>query len=159
MLIQFNLLLDPLSPAQKATLAGQPLILGTGSDLRLMLVVNPDGVTVSQEPPPDIQRYDDGTAFVPATGPRPRTWEIQYDGAHGRIVVAVLEMLSSAMRLQTFNGQSAVTRLWDYSEPAGLLPYTEHTVALLNFEAPQDAIVGDALRYLEGGSITLQEVV
>lgn len=157
--LHFDLLLDPLSPAQRAALDGQALVVGSGADLRLMLVVNPDGVTVSQDPPSEIERYDDGSAFVSEPSPRPLTWEIQYGGAHGQVVSAALEMMVSAMRLSTFAGTSATTRLWDFSRPTGAAAYTEVEVALFNFEPPQDAIDGSTIRYLNGGSITLQEVV
>ena len=155
-----EILLDPLSTAQKAAIASWPMVTGVGADMRVRVVVLPGRLTVSQDDPPPVERYNDGTARIPTASPRPLTWEITLDAAHGRMIGTILEMLHSAFQSLTFSGSPAVTRLWDYSRPIdGGEDYTEFTVTMLDFSAPQDAILGSDLRYIQPGSVTLQEVV
>lgn len=156
--IQLELLLDPLSPEQKLGLMGQSLILGVGDNLRIMMSVPIGSLTITQDEPPPVQRYDDGTPFIPVAPPRPLTWEIQYGGAHGQVITAAIETLYSSFRLLSFQGSPAVTRFWDYSQPTIADAYTEFNVALIGFEPPQDVILGPTSRYLNGGSITLREI-
>lgn len=158
-MLQIELLLDPLSTEQKTAIAAYPVVTGTGTNMRLILPLSTGWLQTSQEEPPEIERYDDGTAFIPTAAPRPLTWEITLDAAHGLWTAAILEMVWSALRLSTFNGDAATTRLWDYSRPTATEDYTEFIVAVSEFSPPQDAIIGDAIRYANGGSLTLQEVI
>jgi hypothetical protein len=119
----------------------------------------PGRVTVSQPDPPEIERYNDSTPFVPTVPARPRTWEVTLDGAHAQTTAAILELMWNQLRVQTFTGLATHTRLADYSRPDGFTPYTLYNVALIGFEPPQDAIQGNPIRYLDGGSVTLLEVV
>lgn len=156
---RIDILLDPLTVSQKAALDGQPFIEGSGATMRLRLMTLPGRISTSRPDAPEIQRFSDGSSFVPTLPSRPLTWEITLDGAHGQLTAAILETLWGQMRVLTFDGDVATTRLWDYSRPVSPLPYTEFSVALVSFDPPQDAITGNPIRYLDGGSVTFLEVV
>ena len=159
-MLKLELLLDPLTSGQKAAIASYPVVTGSGATMRLILPLLLGWLTVSQDDPPAIERFNDGTAFLPATGPRPLTWEVTLEASHGIWTAAVLEMLWGALRTKTFDGEPATTRLWDYTRPTATEDYTEFPVAVTSFSPPQDAVMGTATtRYINGGSLTLLEVV
>ena len=157
-MLQLDLLLDPLTSGQKAAIASYPVITGSGATLRLILPLSLGWLTVSQDDPPEIERFNDGTARIPDASPRPLTWEITLEAAHGIWTATVLEMLWSALQLATFNGTGATTRLWDYTRPTDAEDYTEFVVAITEYSPPQDAMLGETTRYINGGSLTLLEV-
>lgn len=158
-MLKLDLLLDPLTSGQKSAIASYPVVTGSGATMRLILPLLLGWLSVSQEDPPEIERYNDGTAFLAATGPRPLTWEVTLEASHGIWTATVLEMLWGALRTKTFEGDPATTRLWDYTRPSATEDYTEWTVAMTAFSPPQDAMLGDTTRYINGGSLTLLEVV
>jgi hypothetical protein len=157
-MLKLDLLLDPLTSGQKAAVASYPVVVGEGDEMRLALPIAVGWLTVSQDDPPEIERFNDGTARIPTTGPRPLTWGITLEAAHGIWTTTVLEMLWSALQSATFNGTEATTRLWDYTRPTSSEDYTEFVVAITGYSPPQDAMLGETTRYINGGSLTLLEV-
>ena len=158
-MLRLELLLDPLTVGQKTAIAAYPCITGSGATMRLILPIPIGWLTTSQNDPPEIERYEDGEAFIPSAPSRPQTWEVTLDPAHGLWTATVIEMLLSALQLATYNGNPATTRLWDYTQPTPPAEYTERIVAIAGFSPPQDAALGDVTRFFSGGSLALLEVL
>ncbi|MBP0022213.1 MAG: hypothetical protein J7647_32235 [Cyanobacteria bacterium SBLK] len=148
--------LTSLSLAQQTVLEGQSLVLGSaGVDLRLLLQVLPGQLQIERQGASDPLRWNTGDAYFLENSLRPLTYKISVGGAHGRIVTDIFEILYAHLRNEAAQRNPATLNLTDPTDPMGT---TVREMALMGIESPQDGMVGDELRFVNGVTIELQEL-
>ena len=153
MLSRLEILLDPLSPAQKTGLIGKPLILGTGNQMRLLLVHLPSDLEITETETITPPRYRNGSRFYTDDRPKEMSWKIKIKGATGSLAIEVINMLQLALQNEAVLGNDATLTLRDYGEPSGVV---DRQVFLTEWVIPQGAFWGQfGLRYTQEGELTL----